>query len=62
MCRTMYTGFVGYDPTLDTVIVSHQGTDPEDVYVLRLHSSFLPLIQITPGCLSSRMGIFLERS
>ncbi|KAH9926973.1 Alpha/Beta hydrolase protein [Fomitopsis serialis] len=26
--------FVGYDPTLDTVVVSHQGTDPEDILPL----------------------------
>ncbi|CCM02651.1 uncharacterized protein FIBRA_04755 [Fibroporia radiculosa] len=26
--------FVGYDPTLDTVIVSHQGTDPEEILPL----------------------------
>ena len=26
-------GFVGYDPTLDTVVVSHQGTDPKEMYV-----------------------------
>ena len=24
---------MGYDPTLDTVVVSHQGTDPEEMYV-----------------------------
>jgi len=27
------TGFVGYDPNLDTVIVSHQGTNPEEMFV-----------------------------
>ncbi|OSX64053.1 hypothetical protein POSPLADRAFT_1136683 [Postia placenta MAD-698-R-SB12] len=27
-------GFVGYDPTLETVIVSHQGTDPEEILPL----------------------------
>jgi len=26
--------FVGYDPTLETVIVSHQGTDPEEILPL----------------------------
>ncbi|PCH44540.1 lipase [Wolfiporia cocos MD-104 SS10] len=26
--------FVGYDPVLDTVIVSHQGTDPEEILPL----------------------------
>ncbi|KZT69279.1 lipase [Daedalea quercina L-15889] len=26
--------FVGYDPTLDTVIVAHQGTDPEEILPL----------------------------
>ncbi|TFY56839.1 hypothetical protein EVJ58_g7393 [Rhodofomes roseus] len=26
--------FVGYDPNLDTVVVSHQGTDPEDILPL----------------------------
>ncbi|KAH7922225.1 alpha/beta-hydrolase [Leucogyrophana mollusca] len=26
--------FVGYDPTLDTVIVSHQGTDPSEIMPL----------------------------
>ena len=28
-----WSGFVGYDPNLDTVIVSHQGTDPDEMYV-----------------------------
>ncbi|KZT69281.1 lipase [Daedalea quercina L-15889] len=26
--------FVGYDPTLDTVVVSHQGTDPDEILPL----------------------------
>lgn len=26
-----YTGYVGYDPTLETVIVAHQGTDPSEL-------------------------------
>ena len=30
-------GFVGYDPTLGEVIVSHQGTDPDEMWGL-LHS------------------------
>lgn len=25
-------GYVGYDPTLQTVVVSHQGTDPFELY------------------------------
>lgn len=29
------SGYVGYDPTLETVIVSHQGTDPEEMSVAR---------------------------
>ena len=27
----LHIGFTGYDPTLRTVIVSHQGTNPEDM-------------------------------
>jgi len=43
--------FVGYDPTLETVIVSHQGTDPEeilplvtdaDIVLINLDSSLFP--------------------
>jgi hypothetical protein len=30
---TMFSVFVGYDPALDTVIVSHQGTDPDKMSV-----------------------------
>lgn len=32
--------FVGYDPTLDTVIVSHQGTDPEEILPLITDADF----------------------
>ncbi|KAJ7067106.1 alpha/beta-hydrolase [Mycena amicta] len=32
--------FVGYDPTLATVIVSHQGTDPEKILSLVTDSNF----------------------
>ena len=32
----VFTGFVGYDPTLKTVIVSHQGTDTSKLYVALL--------------------------
>ena len=26
--RTFHTGYVGFSPSLNTVIVAHQGTDP----------------------------------
>lgn len=32
--------FVGYDPTLDTVIVSHQGTDPSEILPLITDADF----------------------
>ena len=32
-------GFVGFDPTLETVIVSHQGTDPSEMCVAVLFRS-----------------------
>ena len=32
----LFVGFVGYDPTLKTVIVSHQGTDTSKLYVALL--------------------------
>ncbi|KAF7333769.1 Lipase-3 domain-containing protein [Mycena venus] len=33
--------FVGYDPTLETVIVSHQGTDPEHILPLLTDANFI---------------------
>ncbi|KAH7918457.1 alpha/beta-hydrolase [Leucogyrophana mollusca] len=32
--------YVGYDPTLDTVIVSHQGTDPDEILPLVTDADF----------------------
>lgn len=33
--------YVGYDPSLDTVIVAHQGTDPSEMYVFSYLSYFI---------------------
>ena len=44
------TGFVGYDPTLNEVIVSHQGTDVskmwEDLPRMQLETRSLFLIKL----------------
>ncbi|KAI0367595.1 lipase [Pilatotrama ljubarskyi] len=48
--------FVGYDPSLDTVIVSHQGTDPEEILPLITDGDiFLESLNATlfPGLSSS---------
>ncbi len=34
-------GFVGFDPTLNTIVVSHQGTDTSEMYVCRLRMSWM---------------------
>ena len=32
---------MGFDPSLNTVIVAHQGTDPEELYVISRRLSFI---------------------
>ena len=29
---TLFIGYVGFDPSLNTVIVAHQGTDTSNMY------------------------------
>jgi hypothetical protein len=43
---TMNSGYVGFDPTLKTIIVAHQGTDTSKLYVLRVHHhlTFFPTL------------------
>jgi hypothetical protein len=37
-------GFVGYDPKLDSVVVSHQGTKPSVMYVCHFIATITTLI------------------
>ncbi|KZS99722.1 alpha/beta-hydrolase [Laetiporus sulphureus 93-53] len=48
--------YVGYDPTLDTVIVSHQGTDPDEILPLVTDGDIIminPDTTLFPGLSSS---------
>jgi hypothetical protein len=38
------TGFVGFSPSLSTVIVAHQGTDATQLYVVDFSPDFLVAI------------------
>ena len=50
-------GFVGFDPTLNTIIVSHQGTDTSEMYVTRARMFLSANSQFDTAFLSSRMLI-----